>query len=73
MIEIAGKRMHVSMSLDARLRTGDGRYIFVMVHPYWRCPTVFKDRLMTREIEDWFDDDAIGDAVEWFIRRGCRA
>lgn len=64
--------VHMSISNQARLRTPDGRYVFVTVHPYWQCPTVYQDRDMIREVEDWFDDDGIGDAVEWYIRRGCR-
>ena len=65
-------RMFITMSLECRLRTSDGRYVYVLVHPYWHCPTVYRDRLMTREIEDWFNDDPIGAAVQWFIDRGCR-
>ncbi len=36
-------------------------------------PTFFRDRAANRMIEDWYEDEGICAALEWFQRRGKRA
>ena len=55
-----------------RLRLSDGRHVFLDWHRY--CgPTFYRDRAMSREVEDWWNDPAICDALAWFHARGCKA
>ena len=55
-----------------RLPLADGRRVFMEWHRY--CgPTLYRDRNMQREIEDWFEDEQICDAVHWFQKRGNKA
>jgi len=52
-----------------RLRLSDGRHIFMDWHRH--CgPTFYFDRAMNREIEAWWDDLAITEALNWFQSRG---
>lgn len=54
---------------DYRLRLNDGGYVFMAWHNY--CgPTFYKDKLMTREINKWWDNKLICDALDWFTGRG---
>ena len=36
-------------------------------------PSFFRDRAERREIEDWFDNPLICDALGWFCERSYRA
>jgi len=55
-----------------RLRTNDGRYIFMSWHSYLG-PTFYHDRNEQREIEEWYKDTAICRALDWFTSRGNKA
>lgn len=33
-------------------------------------PYFFRDHACMREIEDWYEDQEIVDALEWFVKRG---
>lgn len=60
------------MSDDYRLRLGDGRYIFMSWHHY--CgPEFYHDRAQRRLVVNWWEDDQIMAAVDWFQDRGKRA
>lgn len=64
--------IHISRYRMYRLRLNDGRYIYMSWHPY--CgPTIFKDKHETRWIENWYEDEQIVDAVNWFVNRGKKA
>ena len=52
-----------------RLPLSNGRRVFMEWHRYLG-PTLFHDRSMNREIENWYEDQKICDAVEWFQHRG---
>ena len=55
-----------------RLRLLDGRYIYMDWHSY--CgPTFYKDKWMSRMIDDWWDDPVICNALDWFVDRGNKA
>lgn len=55
-----------------RLRLEDGRCVFMDWHHY--CgPTFYHDRAERREIENWWDDPQICDALDWFVGRGEKA
>jgi len=55
-----------------RLRLFDGTYVFMDFHHY--CgPTFYKDRLCTREIEEWWEDPRLCRAFDWFVKRGHKA
>lgn len=59
----------ICMSPDYRLRLSDGGYVFMSWHPY--CgPMFYKDKALNREIEDWYENTLICDALGWFIDRG---
>jgi len=59
----------VCFSPEYRLRLNDGGYVFMYWHSY--CgPIFYKDRLMLREIEEWYENKLICDALDWFIGRG---
>ena len=55
-----------------RLRLSDGRYVFMDYHHYLG-PTFYRDRLQRRSIEDWYEDNFICDALDWFCKRGCKS
>lgn len=55
-----------------RLRLSDGRHVYMEWHKVLG-PTLYRDRLCSREIEDWWEDDAICDAIVWFQKRGHKA
>ncbi len=55
-----------------RLALGDGRRVFMEWHSYLG-PTLFYDRQLHREIENWFEDSQICEAVRWFQDRGEKA
>lgn len=54
----------ISVSEGQRVRTSDGRHVFV-IFPYFGLPRVFKDKGLCREIEDWVEDADILGAVSW--------
>lgn len=55
-----------------RLRLSDGRYVFMAWHNY--CgPTFYHDRAEKREIENWWEDEEICTALDWFQERGNKA
>ena len=55
-----------------RLPLADGRRVYMEWHRY--CgPTLYLDRQFKREIDDWWEDDLICEAIEWFQNRGNRA
>ena len=55
-----------------RLRLLDGRYVFMMWHSYFG-PEFFRDRLCNQDIDEWWHDEFLCRAVEWFDGRGFRA
>lgn len=55
-----------------KLPLADGRRVFMEWHRFLG-PTLFHDRNRHREIENWFEDQQICDAVQWFQNRGNRA
>ncbi|QDU35707.1 hypothetical protein [Proteus phage vB_PmiP_RS10pmA] len=64
--------IHITRYKIYRLRLLDGRYVYMSWHSY--CgPTLYKDKLESRMIEDWYIDDDIVKAVEWFVHRGKKA
>lgn len=52
-----------------RLPLASGGRVFVEFHSF-TGPYFFRDRACAREIEDWFEDQEIVDALDWFINRG---
>ncbi len=55
-----------------RLPLADGRRVFMSWHNY--CgPTFYHDRDERREIEEWYEDKQICDALGWFVSRGRKA
>lgn len=63
---------YVCVSPFFRLPLADGTRVFMSWHNYLG-PMFFRDRDERREIEDWYDNPLICDALEWFTGRGCRA
>lgn len=59
-------------NLFYRLPLADGRRVFIEWHSYLG-PTFFWDKMARREIENWWDQPLINDALQWFIDRGGRA
>ncbi|MET4696687.1 hypothetical protein [Endozoicomonas lisbonensis] len=55
-----------------RLPLADGRRVFMEWHSYLG-PTFYHDRHRRREIDDWWEDELINEALEWFQNRGNRA
>jgi hypothetical protein len=51
-----------------RLRTFDGGYVFLDWHDYLG-PDFYRDRKANRPIRDWWKDDGILRALEWFLWR----
>lgn len=55
-----------------RLRLSDGTCVFMDWH--WYCgPTFFRDKGQMREIDNWWENPLICDALDWFTGRGKRA
>lgn len=54
-----------------RLRLTDGTRVFMEWHHYLG-PTFFRDRDCMREIDDWWDNELIVEAMDWFVSRGHR-
>lgn len=52
-----------------RLPLSDGRRVFMEWQSYGG-PTFYMDLDCVRIIYDWFDDPAICEALNWFIKRG---
>jgi len=55
-----------------KLRLADGRHVFMEWHNYLG-PTFFLDRACVRQIENWYENHFICDALDWFCKRGHRA
>lgn len=55
-----------------RLPLAGGGRVFMEWHRYFG-PSFFRDRECRREIENWYEDAEICDALEWFQSRGNRA
>tara|TARA_B100000929_G_scaffold290599_1_gene284848 strand:+ start:23185 stop:23394 length:210 start_codon:yes stop_codon:yes gene_type:complete len=64
--------IHMSFSPTYRLRLSDGRYIYMTWHRY--CgPEFFHDKNCMLVYSNWWDDEQIVEALEWFQKRGCVA
>lgn len=62
----------ICTSPSFRLRLTDGTCVFMEFHHY--CgPMFFKDREQRREIDEWWDNDLICEALDWFLARGRKA
>lgn len=55
-----------------RLRLSDGSYVFMEWHSYGG-PMFFRDRRCTREILEWWEDERLVEAQQWFSNRGRKA
>ena len=64
--------IHISYADVDRIRTADGRYYYLQTHPYLGAPDVYRDRDCTREVVDWYNDEGIGDAVNWWMDKYWR-
>ncbi len=62
----------ITYSNRYRLRLADGTCVFVDYHDYLG-PQIFRDRNGYREIEEWWDNPLMCDALDWFTGRGKRA
>lgn len=61
--------IHFAPSYRLRLRSGG--CVYMEYHDY--CgPALFSDRQCRRAIEDWWENDEICEALDWFVNRGCR-
>lgn len=56
-----------------RLPLADGRRVFVEFDSHYKFPFVTRDRWQNREIEDWYKDRHICNAIDWAAGRGYRA
>ena len=66
------KGFRLKYSFPFRLRLADGTCIFMLWHNY--CgPQFFKDKECNRILDDWWENDLINTALDWFINRGNRA
>jgi len=55
-----------------KLRISDGRRVFIEWHEH--CgPVVYVDKAMNRELENWWEDNLVCSAINWFVGRGCKA
>lgn len=55
-----------------RLPLADGTRVFMDWHHY--CgPTFYRDRNSNRIIEDWWENELICEALQWFQDRGNKA
>lgn len=55
-----------------RLPLRDGTRVYMSWHNYLG-PIFFRDRAETREIQDWYDNPLIIEALDWFTGRGNKA
>ena len=62
----------VCLSPLYRLPLADGARVFMAWHDYLG-PTFFHDRNEQREIETWYENPLICDALDWFCKSGHRA
>lgn len=62
----------ISTTNQYRLRLGNGGYVWMDWHNYLG-PLFFRDRLLTRELEFWYEDPYICEALDWFLERKCKA
>lgn len=52
-----------------RLPLASGGRVFMEWHRYFG-PSFWRDRLCTREIENWYEQQEICAALDWFTARG---
>ena len=64
--------MFITTTSQYRLRLLDGRYIYMDWHDYLG-PTFYLDKYEQRTVIDWWNDDLICEALDWFQSRGNRA
>lgn len=62
----------VCYDLRHRLRTSDGRYFYIKWDNMFGPVSVCHDRELKREIKNWWTDNEICNAIEWFDKRGER-
>lgn len=55
-----------------RLPLADGRRVFMEWHSYFG-PAFYHDRARNRIIDNWWEDERICQALDWFQGRGERA
>ena len=55
-----------------RIRLLDGSYVFMEFHSY-AGPVFYKDKLGARMIENWWDNELLIKACDWFVARGKKA
>lgn len=55
-----------------RLPLADGTRVYMDGHDYLG-PIFFKDKMCLREIEDWYNNELICDALTWFQKGGNKA
>lgn len=67
-----GTALHLLILPHYRLRLDDGGYVY-MEFAYFGGPRFYRDRNLTREIEDWWEDPRLVKACEWFCARGHKA
>lgn len=52
-----------------RFPLANGDRVYMAWHHYFG-PAFYRDKLLTRFIDDWHENDQICDALDWFIKRG---
>lgn len=62
----------VCLSPFFRLPLEDGTRVYMDWHHYC-CPTFYKDKAAKRVVEEWWEDERICKALNWFIKRGEKA
>lgn len=67
------KVIHISYTPSYRLRLSDGSYVFMPYHRYLGPMGFYKDKLERREIDKWWDNPLICEALDWFCKRGEKA
>lgn len=55
-----------------RLPLSNGLRVYMDWHMYLG-PIFFRDKMCTREIEEWYNDESICEALDWFQKRGNKA
>ena len=71
-ISAGGPIIHICGITEVyRLALLDGRRVYMDWH-YYLGPSVYYDKRCRREINNWWKDEWILRAVEWFDQRGQR-
>lgn len=55
-----------------KLRLDNGVHVFMDWHE-WCGPTFYRDKQQRRVIDEWYEDELIVKALDWFVARGYRA